>query len=110
MFGRTHDALVAHAQHVLDSHRCHFELVFAKRTIIDHGVVRVVVHVYHWGKIHLDTQLFALLSHPATIPVHQTGVAQSAEHHHPGQTCNAVKPHANAIFSINGHEDGCFGN
>ena len=109
MFGRSHYAFVAHAQHVLNPHGCHLVFVLTKRTVVDDRVIRIVVHVHHWGKIHLDAQLPALFSHPAAIPINQVGIAQGAEHHHPGKSCNAVQPHAYTIFPINGHQDRCFG-
>ena len=110
MFGWTHDAFIPHAQHVLNAHGCYLVLVLSKRTVVDDGVVGIVVHVYHRGKIDLDAQLFALFCHPAAITVNQVGVAQGAEHHHPGQSSNTVQPHANTVFPINGHQDGCLGN
>ena len=104
VLGGGEHVLVLHALHVGQALGRHIVFVFAKRAVVDHRVVGVVVHVDHRGEVGVHAHPFEVAGHLLPHFVEQLGVADGSERHLIGVAHRAVEPHPYAPLGIHRHK------
>ena len=98
-----------HTLHILNAEFSHAMRIFSERTIVDHGIIGIIIDIHHRRIIDLDAHAFALFANQLSVLVNKLRILHSAQHHLPGKRTHAVHAHAQAVFGIDGKKNGCLG-
>ena len=91
-----------------DGMPCHQLRALAEGAVSDDGIQRVVVHVKHRGKIHLNAHAAALTGHFATVLIKQHIVVQSPQDEVALEIGHFLQSHAQAPLAVDGdHQRHC---
>src|SRR5262249_19429590 len=74
---------IMEAKHILQAVLRNFILVFTKRAIINHGIIRIIINIYHRRKIYLDSHSLTLRSYQMRILINNSWILDSTEFHLP---------------------------
>ena len=98
-----HHASVLQTARKGDGMACHQFGTLAEGTVADDGVQRIIIHVKHWSKVHLDAHAAALACHLTTVFIEQNVIVDGSQDEVAREVGHLLEPHSQSPFSVDGN-------